>query len=86
MYTRHAADLELVSADDLQTAVLVDADLAGDLESSKSTLGLWLELRSADDKRCWPSSWRSKRQGSTASSTCETEMISLATARKADSP
>ena len=89
-YTRHAADLELVSelsSDDLQTAVLVmspDADLAGDLESTKSTSGFWLELRSEDGKRCWPLSWRSKRQGSTASSTCEAEMISLATALKAE--
>ena len=89
-YTQHAADLELVielSSDDLQTAVLVmspDADLAGDLESSKSTSGLWLDLRSAGDKRCWPLAWRSKRLGSTASSTCEAEMISLATSLKAE--
>ena len=89
-YTQHAADLELVgqlSSEDLQTAVLVmspDADLAGDLETTKSTSGLWLELRSEDGTRCWPLSWRSKRQGSTASSTCEAEMISLATALKAE--
>ena len=50
-YTQQSADLELVgelSSDDLQTAVLVmspDADSAGDLESSRSTSGLWLELR-----------------------------------------
>ena len=72
---------------DLQTETLVmssDADLAGDLESSKSTSSLWLELRSADDKRCWPLVWKSKRQGFTASSTCEAEMISLATALKSE--
>ena len=89
-YAQHAADLELVSelsSDDFQTAVLVmspDADLAGDLESTKSTSGLWLELRSEGGKRCWPLSWRSKRQGSTGSSTCEAKMISLATALKAE--
>ena len=89
-YAQHATDLELVgepSSEDLLTAILVmspDADLAGDLESSKSTSGLWLELRSADDKRCWPRAWKSKRQGSTASSTCEAEMISLARALKAE--
>ena len=55
-----------------------------DLESTKSTSGLWLEPGSEDGKRCWPLSWRSKRQGSTASSTCEAEMISLATALKAE--
>ena len=89
-YVYHAADLELVgelSSEDLQTAVLVmspDADLAGDIETTKSTSGLWLEIRSEDRKRCWPLSWRSKHQGSTASSTCEAEMISLATALKAE--
>ena len=89
-YVSHAADLELVSqlsSEDLQTAVLVmspDADLAGDLETTKSTSGLWLELRSEDGRRCWPLAWRCKRQGSTASSTCEAKMISLATALKAE--
>ena len=45
-YVSHAADRELVgelSSEDLQTAVLVmspDADLAGDLETTKSTSGL----------------------------------------------
>ena len=61
-----------------------DADPAGDLESCKRTSDLWLELRSVDDRRCWPLAWRSKWQGSTASSTCEAEMISLATALKAE--
>ena len=88
-YTQHAADLELVSelsSEDLQTAVLVmspDADLAEDPESSKSTSGIRLELRSADGKRCLPLAW-SKRQGSTASSTCEVEIISFATSLKAE--
>ena len=85
-----SAGLELhgsLSKDDLSTAILVmspDADLANDLETSKSTSGLWLELQSACGTRCWPLSWRSKRQGSTASSTCEAEVISAATALKAE--
>ena len=89
-YAQHAADLELVSdlsSAELQTATLVmspDADLAGDLESSESTSGLRLELMSADDKRCWHLAWNSKRKGSTASSTCEAETISLATALKSE--
>jgi hypothetical protein len=89
-YVHHNADLELVgslSSEDLDTAVLVmspDADLANDLETSKSTSGLWLELQSQDGHRSWPLAWRSKRQGSTASSTCEAEMISLATALKSE--
>ena len=89
-YVQHTADLELVgtlSSEDLETAVLVmspDADLANDLETSKSTSGLWLELQSEDGSRSWPLAWRSKKQGSTASSTCEAEMISLATALKGE--
>ena len=84
----HAAYLELVSglsSDDLQTAVLVkwpDANLADDLESSRNTSSLRLEHRSADDKKCWPLPWRSKRQSSTASSTCEIEITSFATSLK----
>ena len=89
-YAQHAADLELaseLSSEDLQTAILVmspDAHLAGDLESSKTTFCFGLELRSADDKKCWPLAWESKRQGSTASSTCEAEMISLAIVLKSE--
>ena len=89
-YIAHHADLELVGsldARDKESFVLVmspDADLAGDLETTKSTSGLWIELQSADGKRCWPIAWRSKRQGSTASSTCEAETISMATALKSE--
>ena len=61
-----------------------DADLAGDLETTRSKSGLWIELQSADGKRCCPIAWRSKRQGSTASSTCEAETISMATALKSE--
>ena len=61
-----------------------DADLAGDLETTKSTSGIWIEVQSADGKRCWPIAWRSKRQGSTASSICEAETISMAMALKSE--
>ena len=61
-----------------------DADLAGDMETTKNTSGMFLELRSADGVRTWPLSWRSKKQGSTASSTCEAEYISLSTGMKAE--
>ena len=89
-YIAHHADLELVGcldAQDKESCVLVvsqDADLAGDLEATKSTSGLWIEMQSADGKRCWPIAWRSKRQGSTASSICEAETISVATALKSE--
>ena len=87
-YVAHHADYELVgqlSEKDLHSCVLVispDADLAGDMETTKSTSGMFLELRSADGMRTWPLSWRSKKQGSTASSTCEAEYISLSSAMK----
>ena len=54
------------------------------MEMSKSTSGLWVELVSADGLRTWPPAWRSKRQGSTASSTLEAETISMATGLKSE--
>ena len=84
-YIMHHADMELfgiISPSDVDTCEVVmspDADLNGDMETSKSTSGLWVELRSADGLRCWPLAWRSKRQGSTASSTPEAETISMPT-------
>ena len=89
-YVSSAPNLRLrgsLSQDDLATAVLVmspDADLAGDLETAKSTTGLYLELQSADGSRSWPLAWRSKRQGSTATSTCEAEYIAMATSARAE--
>ena len=68
-YMAHHADLELVGCLDAHgkgSCVLVmspDADLAGDLETTKSTSGLWIEIQSADGKRCWPFAWPPKRQG-----------------------
>ena len=61
-----------------------DASLNGDMETSKSTSGLWVELVSADGLCTWPLAWRSKRQGSTASSTPEAETISMATGLKGE--
>ena len=52
-----------LSTEDLADAQLVmspDADLAGDLQTAKSTTGMFLELRSRDGERSWPLSWRSK--------------------------
>ena len=69
LYAQYAVDFELVielSFDDLQTTILVmspDADLAEDLKSSKRTFDLWLEMISADEKKCWPLAWKSKRHG-----------------------
>ena len=76
-----------LSTEDFADAQLVmspDADLAGDLETAKSTTGMFLELRSRDGARSWPLSWRSKRQGSTATSTCEAEYIAMSTSSRAE--
>jgi len=81
-------DLELygtLAQSDLTDCIIAmspDSDLAGDMETTKSTSGLWLEVLSADRARSWPLAWRSKRQGSTASSTCEAETISMANGLK----
>ena len=76
-----------LSTDDLNDVVLVispDADLAGDLETAKSTTGMFLELQSKDGTRFWPLAWRSKRQGSTATSTCEAEYIAMSTTSRTE--
>ena len=53
-----------------------DADLNGDLMTSKSTSGFFLELAGLEG-RGMPLSWGAKRQGSTSSHTCEAETVSL---------
>ena len=76
-----------LSTDDLNDVILVvspDADLAGDLETAKSTTGMFLELQSKDGSRFWPLAWRSKRQGSTATSTCEAEYIAMSTTTRTE--
>ena len=86
-YCHHNADLMLTvslsitDADDALFVMSPNADLAEDMETAKSISG-WLEVRSSCGTRSWPLSWRSKKQGSTASSTCEAEYISMATACK----
>ena len=89
-YVARKLDLRLhstLSTEDFADAQLVmspDADLAGDLETAKSTTGMFLELRSRDGERSWPLPWRSKRQGSTATSTCEAEYIAMSTSARAE--
>ena len=89
-YILHHADMELfgtIKTSDFNTCEIwtfPGADLNGDMETSKSTSGLWVELVSGDGLRTWPLAWRSKRQGSTASSTPEAETISMATGLKGE--
>jgi hypothetical protein len=60
-----------------------DADLNGDVMSSKSTSGFFLELAGAGG-RAMPLAWGSKRQGCTSSHTCEAEVVSLSSALRTE--
>eukprot|EP00971_Amphidinium_carterae_P342056 6481210-Amphidinium_carterae.1 len=62
----------------IEFLIWTDADLNGDVSDSKSTSGLWIELRSSNGD-VWPITWNSKRQGGSAYATCESEVIALNT-------
>jgi hypothetical protein len=53
-----------------------DADHAGCKRTSRSTSGVWLEIRTGIDSS-FPVDWSSKRQGQVAFSTPEAELVSL---------
>ena len=55
----------------LKLNLYTDADHASGVEDVKSTSGMFLTLE------FWPLCWGSKRQGATARSTCEAEIIRL---------
>eukprot|EP00971_Amphidinium_carterae_P340283 6478544-Amphidinium_carterae.1 len=57
--------------------IWTDADLNGDPTDSKSTSGLWIEMKSVGSEQTWPITWNSKRQGGSAYATCESEIIAL---------
>ena len=83
-YIAATADLTLecrVATDtaDLELSLYVDADLAGDPLTSKSTSGAYLVLTSPGGT-WFPVCWLSKRQTSTSRSTTEAECVALATA------
>ena len=84
-YLEHHSGLELtgcLSTDDLQTVELwfwPDADLGGDLSTTKSTSGFWLELSTPDGLRCWPVAWGCSKQSTTSTSTNESESKTVIT-------
>ena len=63
--------------EDLKLVLYTDADHASGVEDAKSSSGNLLCLEGPDS--FWPLSWLSKKQGATARSTTEAEVISLAT-------
>eukprot|EP00971_Amphidinium_carterae_P114959 2277115-Amphidinium_carterae.1 len=72
-------NFKMLEGSDFHLAVWSDADLAGDVEDTKSTSGAWIELLD-EHGNSWPVSWLSKKQGSSAFATCESETIALNTA------
>jgi hypothetical protein len=82
-YISHHLDLVLVhrlSTDDRPDAELVyspDAELGGDVMTTKATGGFWLEVRSKDDKHSWPVCWATKKASHTSTATADSETWSL---------
>ena len=82
-YVFHHADWGLMHQlhpDDLKHAFLdysPDAELGGDVYSTKASGGFWLELSSPDGKRKWPICYSCKKAGHTSGSTADSETWSL---------
>jgi hypothetical protein len=80
-YMSSSADYKLVGQvldhpGELELALYVDADFAGDRQDSKSTSGAYLVLKGPS--AFFPLSWVSKKQTSVSRSTTEAELVSLA--------
>eukprot|EP00971_Amphidinium_carterae_P292723 5811456-Amphidinium_carterae.2 len=71
-YLKSSRDLmmnfRMCEGSDFHLAIWSDADLAGDVEDTKSTSGAWIELLDGHGNS-WPISWLSKKQGSSAFAT-----------------
>ena len=87
-YIAGASHMQLMgqlSTEDRDNLTLVawpDADLAGDLTTTKSTSGFFMEVIGSGTpecaERCFPITWGCHRQGSTSQHTGEAEIVSLA--------
>ena len=58
-----------------------DSDLGGDIWTTKSTTGYWIELTCLNG-RTFPLAWAARFQGSTSTHTCESETVALCDALK----
>eukprot|EP00971_Amphidinium_carterae_P352249 6492506-Amphidinium_carterae.1 len=76
----YTLQFDLDEGEDVIVQTWSDADLCGDPTDTKSTSGMWIELKGIKSGKCWPIGWGSKRQGCTAYSTCESEVIAMGTA------
>ena len=68
-------ELSPTDLEEVAINVYSDAVRNGDIETSKSTTGFWVEIFSPSSERSWPVSWGSVLQTSTSSSTAESETI-----------
>lgn len=82
-YVFHHANLKLIHQihpKDLMSLQLIyspDAELGGDLSTTKATYGMWLELTSADESRSWPLAWFCRKSGHSPGSTADIESVAL---------
>ena len=85
-YIAQEHDLELVGTlgpddlDDLELVVWPDADWNGDPETTRSTSGLFVELRGKSSGHTFPLTWKVSHQTATSSSSAESETISASVA------
>jgi len=77
---RLTGTLSPVDLDSVKLVVWPDADWNGDHRTTKSTSGSFLEICTGDEGHRFPISWKSAHQGSTASSSAESETVSLSSA------
>ncbi len=68
MHALHPKDLP-----DAELHYYPDAELGGDLLTTKATGGFWLELSSKCGSRTWPICWQSKKAGHTSCATADSE-------------
>ena len=82
-YITHNINLGLnhsLSTEDRNGAVLcyyADAELGGDVMTTKATGGYWLEIQSPCGQRRWPITWATKKVTHTSTSTADSEIWSL---------
>ena len=74
--------LDSARKDEMWLQLYVDADLGGCPDTMKSTSGFYLRL--TDGVNSWPLDWGSKLQTVISTSTCESEIVSMTTALKAN--
>ena len=63
--------------EDVELHLWPDADLGGDLTTTKSTSGAWFEFATPDMERTWPIAWSCTKQTQTSCSTNESESKTL---------